>query len=147
MPSVPPKTPIKVEREKRPTSSEFRLPVAQCVFRASALDPIQQRFFMANALRGGLGYLLKELVCSFDTGDCVACPESSGCVYTTTFDTRFALGDDMKASLTSPPPPYALRCDVVSPSIAVGQEFEFVQSLFGCAIPALPKHISAQIHG
>ncbi len=139
----PLKPTIKAECGDRQTSTEFRLPLTRCVFRAIARDRIQPQFFIANGLRGGLGYVLKELVCTFDTGDCVACSESSRCVYTTTFDTRFALEGRTRGSLASPPPPYALRCDTLSSSLEVGQEFEFILSLFGRATLALPNHLAA----
>jgi hypothetical protein len=65
--------------------------------------------FVGATLRGGLGYVLKELVCTWPTGECDSCPHRYVCPYPYLFDTAPPPGSDRLRKLKEIPRPFVLE--------------------------------------
>ena len=102
--------------------------------------------FPGIAIRGGMGHMLKKIVCVMaDTGIvCLSCPLKESCPYMEIFETPLPTGSEMMKKATNCPHPFALTPLFSAPAVfESGDQMKIVLSLFGEALNKLPTIIAS----
>jgi len=119
---------------------DFR--IAKLIFNFLACGDGRLPKYKGSTLRGGFGYVFRDIVCSKEQKDCGTCESRDNCVYVYLFETPVIQPEDKFSKYSDVPRPYIVDlCDTSKSVFARGDPFQFGLVLVGKAIDYLPHFI------
>ncbi len=98
--------------------------------------------YKGSAIRGGLGHVLRKLVCTSDNRDCINCNKKFSCQFAYIFMTPVPKDAEVRNNSLKASPPFVIEPPMTDQNLFKPMDtFEFSITLFGKGINYLPYFI------